>query len=140
MTIKQQVTEMIADAGIGGLAGSNRVPALARSINDHLGAADAASRRGLEHAIAAGVLPLEAKELVPHGEWLAWLEANCSIGVRQSQIFMRLAHQAREFLRKEALVSMSSGPHTIRTSQVNKAINVVTDKARTLGLKLGQLR
>jgi len=72
-------------------AGSNRLPTLAASINDHLAAAEAATRRGLEHAIAAGSLLLEAKELVGHGNWLAWLEANCHVGVRQAQAFMRLA-------------------------------------------------
>jgi hypothetical protein len=71
--------------------GSNRLPVLAASINDHLAAAEAATRRGLEHAIAAGALLLEAKALVPHGEWLAWLEVNCHVGMRQAQTFMRLA-------------------------------------------------
>jgi hypothetical protein len=72
-------------------AGSNRLPVIASSINDHLAAADAATRRGLEHAIAAGHLLIEAKELVEHGNWLPWLKANCRIGTRQAQTWMRLA-------------------------------------------------
>src|SRR5262245_27871214 len=71
--------------------GSNRLPVLAASINDHLGAAEAATRRGLEHAIAAGLLLVEAKELVDHGLWLTWLQENCQIGQRQAQTYMRLA-------------------------------------------------
>ena len=43
---------------------------LAKTVNDHLAAAEAATRKGLEHAIAAGVLLLEAKDLVEHGDWI----------------------------------------------------------------------
>jgi Protein of unknown function (DUF3102) len=72
------------------IIGSNRLPALASSINEHLRAANAAVKRGLDHAIAAGLLLLEAKELVAHGQWLPWLQAN-HIGARQAQTYMRLA-------------------------------------------------
>jgi hypothetical protein len=71
--------------------GSNRLPVIAASINEHLAAAEAAIRRGLEHAIAAGLLLIEAKELVAHGEWLPWLQANCRLSARQAQTYMRLA-------------------------------------------------
>jgi hypothetical protein len=74
------------------VAGSNRLPVLAATINEHLEAAETATRRGLEHAIAAGLLLIEAKDLVGHhGEWLPWLQANCRIGPRQAQTYMRLA-------------------------------------------------
>src|SRR5260370_8310193 len=73
------------------VTGSNRLPILASSINEHLKAAETATRHGLEHAIAAGLLLLEAKELVGHGEWLAGLQANCRLGQRQTQTDMRLA-------------------------------------------------
>jgi hypothetical protein len=36
-------------------------------------------------------LLLEAKELVAHGEWLPWLQANCRLGERQARTYMRLA-------------------------------------------------
>jgi Protein of unknown function (DUF3102) len=71
--------------------GSNRLPILASTINEHLEAAENATRRGLEHAIAAGALLIEAKELVAHGEWLDWLQANCHVSQRQAQTYMRLA-------------------------------------------------
>jgi hypothetical protein len=78
--------------------GSNRLPILASSINEHLIAAEAATRRGLEHAIAAALLLIEAKELVAHGEWLTWLQANCqTIGPRQAQTYMRLARNRHRF-------------------------------------------
>jgi hypothetical protein len=71
---------------------SNRLPIIANSINEHLAAAEQATKRGLEHAIAAGMLLIEAKELVAHGQWLEWLQANCpAVGHRQAQTYMRLA-------------------------------------------------
>jgi hypothetical protein len=73
------------------LAGSNRLPVLAAAIGEHIDAANAATRRSLEHAIAAGLLLVEAKELVGHGEWLPWLQANCRLSERQARTYMRLA-------------------------------------------------
>jgi hypothetical protein len=73
------------------VAGSNRLPVLAATISEHLEAAETATRRGLEHAIAAGLLLIEAKELVAHGEWIPWLKANCRLSPRQAQVYMRLA-------------------------------------------------
>jgi hypothetical protein len=90
--------------------GSNRLPVLASSINEHLAAAERATRRGLEHAIAAGLLLIEAKELVAHGEWLGWLQANCHVGGRQAQIFMRLARNRH---RLEAVKNESDSHLTI---------------------------
>jgi hypothetical protein len=71
--------------------GSNRLPVLAATINEHVDAANAAITRGLEHAIAAGALLVEAKDLVDHGEWLPWLQANCRLSERQARTYMRLA-------------------------------------------------
>jgi hypothetical protein len=91
-TEQEWATTIRADLGRAvNVAGSNRLPILATSINEHLKAAETATRHGLEHAIAAGLLLLEAKELVGHGEWLAWLQANCRLGQRQAQTYMRLA-------------------------------------------------
>jgi hypothetical protein len=70
---------------------SNRLPILAANIKDHVAAAEWATRRGLKHALAAGALLIEAKDLVAHGEWLPWLHANCRVSARQAQTFMRLA-------------------------------------------------
>jgi hypothetical protein len=95
-------------------AGSNRLPILASSINDHLAAAEQATKRGLEHAIAAGQLLLEAKEIIGHGGWLAWLEANCRVGVRQAQTFMRLARNRHKL---EAIKNESAAYLTIATAE-----------------------
>jgi hypothetical protein len=92
---------------------ANRLPIIAASINDHLAAAEQATRRGLEHAIAAGLLLIEAKEITGHGKWLAWLEGNCRVGVRQAQTFMRLARNRHKV---EAMNTQSNAYLTIATA------------------------
>jgi hypothetical protein len=47
----------------------------------------------LGHAITVGRLLIEAKGHLKHGEWLPWLEANCEIGQRGAQLYMRLARK-----------------------------------------------
>jgi hypothetical protein len=97
------------------VAGSNRLPILATSINEHLKAAETATRHGLEHAIAAGLLLLEAKKLVDHGEWLAWLQANCRLGQRQAQTYMRLARNRH---RLEAVKNAAAAHLTIGAAEL----------------------
>jgi Protein of unknown function (DUF3102) len=97
------------------VAGSNRLPILATSINEHLKAAETATRHGLEHAMAAGLLLLEAKELVGHGEWLAWLQANCRLGQRQAQTYMRLARYRH---RLEAVKNAAAAHLTIGAAEL----------------------
>jgi Protein of unknown function (DUF3102) len=89
--------------------GSNRLPVLAATINEHLEAAEAATRRGLEHAIAVGALLIEAKELVAHGEWLPWLQANCRVSERSAQVYMRLARNRHKLdaLKNESIADLT---------------------------------
>ena len=53
-------------------------------------------RRRSEHAAECGRRLIEAKALLPHGEWLPWLEANTEVIPRQSQKYMRLADNWEE--------------------------------------------
>jgi Protein of unknown function (DUF3102) len=64
-------------------------------------------KQGLERAIAAGKLLLEAKALVKHGEWLPWLESHCQIPERTVQHYMRLAKHEDE-IRKSADLDIST--------------------------------
>ena len=70
---------------------------LAGRINDtHAAAAGASFRAGVQHAMEAGGLLIEAKEKVGHGEWLPWLRANCEFSERTAQAYMRVAKRAGE--------------------------------------------
>ncbi len=51
----------------------------------------AAERAGMPYYRAAGEKLLEAKEQVPHGEWLKWLEQNFEQSRNRAALYMRLA-------------------------------------------------
>src|SRR5229473_6358844 len=70
------------------------------------GAAVVAARQGIEHALAAGSLLLEAKAQVPHGQWLPWLAENCpTVSPRMAQYYMGLARKRPELESKCETVS-----------------------------------
>ncbi len=83
---------------------SNSLAVLAARIREEHDAAEAAkgaavvaARKGIEHALAAGELLLEAKAQVPHGQWLPWLAENCpTISERMARYYMRLARNRLE--------------------------------------------
>src|SRR6266498_1251367 len=71
--------------------GSNSLADLAARINAAHESVAGALKSGIEHAIVAGEALIEAKAKVPHGEWLAWLKANCTVSERSAQAYMRVA-------------------------------------------------
>ncbi len=78
-----------------GLEGSNSLADLAARINAEHEAVGNALQRGLDHALAAGRLLIEAKkQFTKRGEWLPWLKANCAASVRSAQAYMQVARQA----------------------------------------------
>ena len=66
---------------------------LATQINAEHEQVKRAFTKGFEHALKAGGLLLKAKQAVPHGQWLPWLEANVEMARRSAQIYMRLARE-----------------------------------------------
>jgi Protein of unknown function (DUF3102) len=76
-------------------AGHNRLGVLAAEIVEHHGAARAATREAIQHAIEAGRRLAEAKKLVGHGGWLPWLKANVpGISARTAQRYLAAAEHA----------------------------------------------
>jgi hypothetical protein len=73
------------------LTRSNSLDELADRIHAEHEASVAALRRGVEHAVAAGHLLLEAKAQLKHGEWLPWLREHCRVPVRTCQLYMDVA-------------------------------------------------
>jgi hypothetical protein len=71
----------------------SRLGALAERINDEHQQAEAAAQSAIYHALEAGRLLNEAKGLVPHGQWLPWLQEHCSVTPRSAQIYMKLARE-----------------------------------------------
>lgn len=46
---------------------------------------------GLEHAIKCGKYLSEAKKLVKHGEWEAWVKANCDFSLRTASNYRKVS-------------------------------------------------
>jgi hypothetical protein len=78
------------------LARSNSLTDLAARIVAEHQAVTAAAKRGAAHAMAAGDLLIEAKDQVPHGQWLLWLRDHCSMSERTAQLYMRMARARPE--------------------------------------------
>lgn len=64
-----------------------------------------AQRRGGEAIITIGRCLIEAKEKLPHGEWLPWLSEQIHYSEKTAQNFMRLA---REFTNPQALADLGA--------------------------------
>jgi hypothetical protein len=71
--------------------GSNSLADLAARIRQEHAATAEALQRGVEHAMAAGDLLLEAKAQLKHGLWLPWLAEHCQMSERTAQLYMRVA-------------------------------------------------
>ena len=75
---------------------SNHLPILAESIRNEHEHARASFAASVEHAIRAGRSLIEAKALVPHGDWQEWLSTNVpGMSVRTAQRFMRAARNSK---------------------------------------------
>ncbi len=77
-------------------------------------AATTAVRHGCEHAIKAGRLLIEAKNQVPHGQWLQWLQKHCQISERTAHYYMTLAQD------------FEANPQRVADLAMREAIKVIT--------------
>lgn len=64
---------------------------LVARINEEAASAEAALLSGAEHARRCGELLIEAKGLVPHGQWADWLTENFARSPRTARACMQLA-------------------------------------------------
>lgn len=71
---------------------ADALPQLAERINQEHRACEAALNTGLQHALEAGRLLIEAKEQVKHGDWGQWIKDNCECSDRTARAYMRVAH------------------------------------------------
>jgi hypothetical protein len=83
---------------------SNSLADLAARIKAEHEATAAALKSGVEHAMAAGDLLVEARAQLKHGQWLPWLNT-CGISERMAQRYMRLARNRGAIEAKSDTVS-----------------------------------
>jgi hypothetical protein len=78
------------------LSRSNSLTDLAARIKAEHREVGSSVRRGLEHAINAGELLQEAKDLVGYRNWMSWVKKYCAIPHRTVNLYMRLAKHKSE--------------------------------------------
>jgi hypothetical protein len=93
---------------------SNRLPVLAEAANNAYASAAAALRSALTAAREAGEYLMEAKVLVGHGEWSAWLKVNFKGGARTAQRYQRIARNWPSIEAKATRVSDLSVNEALR--------------------------
>ena len=80
-------------------------PAEGRTIETITGEILDAQRKGGEAILTIGRCLNEAKDMLPHGEWLPWLAEKVGYSEKTAQNFMRLA---REFSNPQALADLGA--------------------------------
>lgn len=80
-------------------------PAEVRTIETITGDILEAQRRGGEAVLTIGRCLIEAKDMLPHGEWLPWLAEKVGYSEKTAQNFMRLA---REFSNPQAIADLGA--------------------------------
>lgn len=76
----------------------------ASEIDRAYGEAVRSGRAAIQKALACGLMLLEAKDMVPHGEFLPWVRANTKVPVRTVQQWMKFADSAVGLLGVESLM------------------------------------
>ena len=80
-------------------------PAEDRTIEVITGDILEAQRKGGEAVLTIGKCLIEAKDMLPHGEWLPWLAEKVGYSEKTAQNFMRLA---REFSNPQAIADLGA--------------------------------
>lgn len=75
---------------------------LAVEINILNKSLEASLGQALHYAVQIGQKLNEAKDSLPHGEFGAWLDENCTVKERQAQNYMRLARENPNFLNTQS--------------------------------------
>lgn len=79
------------DGSAMSMSGHNSLAELAGAIRLAHASFGEAAEEAAARAIEAGTLLIEAKELVSHGQWASWLNANVGFSERTARRYMQLA-------------------------------------------------
>ena len=90
---RDSVTTQTSNGAVVPATAGADLATLAERINREHRAAEVALNTGLEHALEAGRLLIEAKAQVAHGEWLPWLERHFEGAPRTARVYVQLARR-----------------------------------------------
>jgi hypothetical protein len=124
--------------------GSNSLADLAARINAEHAAAEAVIASWLDHAITAGELLIEAKGMVPHGQWIDWVRDHCRrVSVRMVQIYMQLVRYKAllESAKANSISHMSidEAIRIVREAEKRRYIDQICERSRGVGRDVVQL-
>lgn len=94
----------------------------------------------LSAAVAIGKRLVEAKNLVPAGRWLEWLEGNISYSERRAQDLMRLAEQYGRGTIPDAVSKLDYSKAVALLSAPEDQREALAERARDEGLSVRQLQ
>jgi hypothetical protein len=104
----------------------SKLAKLAAEINAEHDQCLATFKRGLDHAMRAGGLLIQAKVLVGRGNWLLWFREHCHMSERTAQVYMRLARHSAQV--------ESAGPAGLTIDNVLATLALPSDQPEFEGL------
>jgi len=123
-------------------AAQSELSVLGATVRAELTAVGRAASEMLIHAFAVGEALNKAKKLVGHGNWQAWVDAECGLSSRSTRAYMRLANhrallegnwqRAADLSIRAALRLIGTGM-TMRKRVPASALKVASWKAAALG-------
>ena len=85
------MTTATANVAVTVITGPESLTRLAKRINAKHRAGEKAVKRGLAHFRDAGLLLIQARASVEHGEWMQWMRDRLSFSQQTASAYMRLA-------------------------------------------------
>ena len=95
---------------------------LAREINEHDKSRQACEVKGMMHGLKIGQLLVEAKKVVPHGQFRKWCSENTNVSQRMCQIYMTISRDER------TIDLITHEYETISHLTFNKAVKLIREK------------
>ena len=113
---------------------------LARAISSEHKAVGDSFKAGMQHAIAAGRLLIEAKERLGHGEWLPWVEKHRGFNRFTAAAYMRLASNVQRVAHlsvREGLKLLAAGEESVHFSSDSAQWHTPSEVAQRVAQALG---
>lgn len=86
---------------------TDRLNQIAAAVNTEHTLFEQAMRESLAHAVQAGSLLTEAKQLVKHGDWGKWIADHCEFSERSAQNYMRIAARFPELAKAQHVADLT---------------------------------
>ena len=101
-------------------------------------------KSGLEHAVEAGLLLIEAKGQARHGGWLKWVDANCKFSRRTAQLYVQMARHTESLgltnTQRAAHLTCRATVRAMHAERVQEAIEHQREESKRRCLELVRIQ